>query len=460
MGNEMIRVTPLEDWILQKTGIRERDRKELEAYQLNRIIRTVEFVKGNSRFYKKQLQNIDASRLHSLKDVSRIPFTYPSQIRQDSFGFLCVPQHDIKRIVTLRSSGTSGEEKRIFFTDDDLNCTLDFFQYGMSCLTDKSDRVLVMLPGNTYGSIGDLLKKALGRSGIKCFVQGMMHDPDVTAEMIKENEITCLVGIPMQILYLSRAKSKVFQHCIKKVLLSADYVPEALIHELESEYGCRVFTHYGMTEMGYGGGVECEAQNGYQLREADLYFEIIDPQTGQNVADGKVGEVVFTTLSRRAMPLIRYRTGDLASFSSMPCSCGTFLKTMNRVLGRMENCVRIGENQFLSLRELDETILPFREMLDYKAFWMNQHRLKVEVVTKSSDSFSRMQKEISGRIREEVSFRHGCDINVQVIQKQTNQPKEIANSMVKRKIVDLTGDSDENRGSYCGGGHVIPHESV
>lgn len=457
---KMIKTMPFEDWILQKAEINKRDRKELEAYQLNRIIQTIEHAKKHSRFYERELKNIDTGRLHSLKDTRQIPFTYPSQIWQDPFRFLCVPLHDVKRIVTLRSSGTSGKEKRIFFTDDDLNCTVDFFQYGMSCLADQSDRVLVLFPGNAYGSIGDLLQKALKRSGITCFVQGVMHDPDATAEFIKENSITCLVGIPTQILYLSRIKSEVFRHHLKKVLLSSDYVPEILIYELESKYGCQVFTHYGMTEMGYGGGVECTVRNGYHLREANLYFEIINPETGQNVIDGQVGEIVFTTLTRQAMPLIRYRTGDLASISTVPCACGTFLKTMNRVLGRMENRVQIGENQFLALRELDETIYSFPEIIDYQAFWIDEDSLKIEVVTNCSADFTRIQDEISGRIREEIFLRHGCDIRVQVTRKQNNQPEEIANSMVKRKIADLTGDRNENRGSYCGGGHVIPHEPV
>lgn len=77
-----------------------------------------------------------------------------------------------------------------------------------------------------------------------------------------------------------------------------------------------------MTEMGYGGGVECQALNGYHLREDDLYFEIVDPCSGKAVADGVTGEIVFTTFNRQAMPLIRYRTGDIGAFSVDACQCG------------------------------------------------------------------------------------------------------------------------------------------
>ena len=135
---------------------------------------------------------------------------------------------------------------------------------------------------------------------------------------------------------LKQRESEVFKNNIEKILLSTDYVPEILIKEITDKFHCRVFTHYGMTEMGYGGGVECEALNGYHMREADFYFEIINPDTGKRVEEGQYGEVVFTTLTREGMPLIRYRTGDIACFSSEPCVCGTFLKTMGRVFGRID----------------------------------------------------------------------------------------------------------------------------
>jgi phenylacetate-coenzyme A ligase PaaK-like adenylate-forming protein len=86
---------------------------------------------------------------------------------------------------------------------------------------------------------------------------------------------------------------------VESVLLTSDYAPRAITETLERVWGCRVFSHYGMTEMGLGGGVECEALDGYHLREADLYFEVIDHETKEACPDGRVGEVVFTTLTRR-----------------------------------------------------------------------------------------------------------------------------------------------------------------
>lgn len=431
-----MKTTPLENWILRKTGIREKSRELLEAFQLDRIRDTINYAKTRSRFYGARLGNIRANDICGLNDIRRIPFTFPGEIREDPFQFLCVPQKEVKRIVTLRSTGTSGKEKRIFFTEEDLNRTIDFFVYGMSCLTDETDRVMVLLPGASYGSIGDLLEKALGKANIECFIHGVVTDPEETAKEIVRNNITGIVGIPVQVLNLSRMKRDTFKDNIKSVLLSTDYVPEVLIRELTEQCGCRVFTHYGMTETGYGGGVECEALNGYHMREADLYFEIVDPATGEPVPDGEWGEAVFTTLCREAMPLIRYRTGDTAAFSKSPCACGTFLKTMKRIKGRIDNKIRICENGYLFLAELDEAIFSFHEVRDYKACLAADGCLGIEIVTENEDAYERTKNIIAGSVVKTIHDKYGPSVNLRVRVSRKNELAGLTDSMTKRTITD------------------------
>lgn len=426
--------TPLENWIMRKTGISERERECLEKYQLERIQKTIGYAKQKSRFYREYLKDIHPEEIRSVKYFQNIPFTFPQQISANPFEFLCVPQSAIKRIVTLKSSGTSGMEKRIYFTEEDLASTVDFFKYGMSCLTDRTDRVMVLLPGNSYGSIGHLLKKALSETGTACFIHGVMTDAEETARYIIENDITCIVGIPIQVLQLARTKSDAFRR-IQKVLLSTDYVPEILITELTRQYGCKVFTHYGMTEMGYGGGVECEARNGYHMREADLYFEIVDPVSGHPVPDGQWGEVVFTTLTRKAMPLIRYRTGDIAAFSSFPCACGTFLKTMKRVRGRQNNKIQTSKDKYLYLAELDEVILSFGEVRDYKVSLLQDGCIQVDIAADSNDLPN--ENPISESVQNYIHKNFGDKIELQISAAKGNQLNPIANSMTKRTIYDL-----------------------
>ncbi|MCH5138734.1 phenylacetate--CoA ligase family protein [Clostridiaceae bacterium UIB06] len=428
-------LTPIEKWIMDKANIKKKDRGELEKYQLNKIQEILAYVKKYSKFYKEHLADNEEGNISSFEEFEKIPFTLPHHIRDNPLSFLCVPQKDIARVVTLRSSGTSGEEKRIFFTEKDLELTIDFFKHGMRCLVDKGDKVLVLLPGESYGSIGDLLKKALKEIDIECHVQGVLVNPKDTANFIQNKGINCIVGIPIQLLHLSRVESQIFKDNIEKILLSTDYVPETLIKEITDKFGCKVFTHYGMTEMGYGGGVECEALKGYHMRDADLYFEIIDKATGKRVEDGQSGEVVFTTLTREGMPLIRYRTGDIASFSQAPCCCGTFLKRMNRVSGRIENSIIIDKNIIIHMKDLDESILSFTEVINYKAYIKDKNVLLIELFTLDQDKFYRSHEKIMDSIRNIPSVKDGLNReSIQIVLKKSKENIQINNSMVKRKI--------------------------
>ena len=428
-------LTPIEKWIMDKAGMKKRDIEELEQYQLNKIKEVVAYAKKYSKFYKEHLGDNHESNINSFGDFQKIPFTLPQHIRDNPLSFLCVPQKDITRIVTLRSSGTSGEEKRIFFMKKDLQLTIDFFKHGMSCLVDKGDKVLVLLPGESYGSIGDLLKKALKEVNIECYVQGVCTDTKDTAKLIQDKGISCIVGIPIQLLHISRSESEIFKDNIEKVLLSTDYVPETLIKEITDKFGCKVFTHYGMTEMGYGGGVECEALNGYHMRDADLYFEIINPITGKKVERGQYGEVVFTTLTREGMPLIRYRTGDIASFSSKSCCCGTFLSTMTRVIGRIENSIVVDESIVIHMRDLDEVIFSFPEVINYKAYIKDENVLFIEVFTLTENQFYSSYGQIINSIRNISSLKEGINKGIiKIILEHSKEKIQINNSMVKRKI--------------------------
>jgi phenylacetate-coenzyme A ligase PaaK-like adenylate-forming protein len=156
------------------------------------------------------------------------------------------------------------------------------------------------------------------------------------------------------------------------VLLTTDHVPQAIKRVIEERFACQVYNHYGMTEMGLGGGVDCEARRGYHLREADLLFEIIDPKTGGVLPDGECGEVVFTTLTRRGMPLIRYRTGDVSRFIPGPCSCGTRLKTLEPVTQRWSGRLPIGP-RYLTMADLDEALFAIDGVLNFTATMTDDH---------------------------------------------------------------------------------------
>ncbi len=370
----MTAITSLDAWIREKIGIGPAAEgstfiKALETYQLQRLNETIEYAQANSPFYRDHLASLPSVPLSGLSDIARIPFTVPSDISSNPYRFLAVRQDDVARIVTLRTSGSTGEAKRLFFTEDDLELTVDFFHRGMATMVRPGQKVAILLPAKMPDSVGDLLARGLERLNVGSLRYGPVADSDHAAEAIAALGAHCLVGIPTQVLAVahSHVGGKIGKGRIESVLLSTDYVPAAIARSLEEAWGCRVFTHFGMTETGLGGGVECEALDGYHLREADLYFEVVDHATGKSCADGAVGEVVFTTLTRRGMPLIRYRTGDIARLISDPCRCGTALRRMEQVRGRWDGVVRLGADCVLTLPDMDEALFGLSGLLDYRA---------------------------------------------------------------------------------------------
>ena len=142
----MIGITPLEAWIAEKArigpGLAGRFFVEaLEDYQLRRVNETIDYARRNTPFYRRHLASLPAAPLSALSDIARIPFTTPSDLADNPSGFLAVRQDDVARIVTLRTSGSTGEAKRLFFTEEDLELTVDFFHHGMSTLVRPGQRV-------------------------------------------------------------------------------------------------------------------------------------------------------------------------------------------------------------------------------------------------------------------------------------------------------------------------------
>lgn len=426
-------ITPLEKWIVEDTSIKDKSRDFLEKYQLDKIIETINYAKNNSVFYRDHFKNVNTNDILSLNDIASIPYTYPKDVVDFPNKFLCVPQKLVKRIVTLKTSGTTGDGKRIFFTEHDLNMTVDFFTHGFQAMLDEKDRVMIMMPGDVYGSVGDIIKKSLDNLNVKSFIYGVMKDSDDAADFIEENNINALVSLPMQVMYLSKVKEAVFAKHIEKLMLSADYVPNVLIQNLKTKYGCQVFTHYGLTETGYGCAVECSIQDGYHIRENDVYLEIINPYTGQVLDDGFWGEIVITTLKRQAMPLIRYRTGDWGSFETKKCKCGTFLKTLKRSKGRMDNRLCFEEDKYINMSEFDEAIFAYDSVLDYNIKIVDNEVIAVlylhngcincaNYINKIKESINAML--IDKSIRMKVMISEGRKENIYLPQ----------NTMVKRYI--------------------------
>lgn len=359
----------ISNWTKEKIGLDPAlplTREALDAYQVKKIRETVAFAKNNSPFYAKLYALIDPMQdLKTIRDVQKLPFTSSKDLLEEGEALLCVRPDEISRIVTLETSGTGGIAKRVYFTEADQELTTDYFRIGLHNMADETDRALILLPCRRPGSVGDLFRIGAARMGVWSIPYGLpglreleQGNKGTGAEtafrqelykllgQIADHDITFILGIPGHVASLAalwlalreretdglkQRRLEKIKTMLRTVLLTADYVSKEDRGIIEKAWGCKIFEHYGMTEMGLGGAVSCWALDGYHYREADLFFEIICPESGKPVPDGTYGEIVFTTLTRTGMPLIRYRTGDWSRFLTEPCPCGCILKRLERV---------------------------------------------------------------------------------------------------------------------------------
>lgn len=364
----------LDRWITEKINLQETDRytarRQLEEWQLTQLRSLITYARSRSRFYRETLTGLPLPA--SLQDFHSYPFT-DAQILRDMGGkLLCVSQGDISRVVTLQTSGTSQMPKRVFFTPSDQEQTIDFFHHGMAELTEAGQTAVILLPCRTKGSVGSLLAEGLRRLGVHPVEYGIIRDLQDCAQTIQKVQASCAIGIPVQLSTLAAfCEAGSLTLPLKNVLLSTDYLSSSLRNRIERSLNCRVYNHFGMTESGLGGALECSAHGGMHLRENDLLAEIIDPITRQPLPDGTFGELVITTLTRTGMPLIRYRTGDIARILPEYCACGSFLRQLEH-RGRPDT-------QLLTI--LDEILFTLPRVIDYQCLYRNSDS-SLEIILK------------------------------------------------------------------------------
>lgn len=340
---------PLDLWLARQCGARSSE--ELPgrlAIAQTALLRSTLRQAVRGAFYAARLRecNLDIT---SVGDLERLPFTTAEDLR--NWGdFLCVSQGDVQRMVTLHTSGTTGQPKRLAFTDADLARTRDFFAVGMSQLVGAGQRLAVLLPGaERPDGVADLLRQALGAAGVDVLAPPPeVHatpSPDADpcaepgkalAQWLEQAKPHCLVAAPAQLALLLKHFPHRGPQGLAGILTSTEPLDDALGLALRRAWQCEILDHYGLTETAYGCAVECPAHQGFHVRELDVLIEIVDISGRKILAQGEEGEVVITTLQRQAMPLVRYRTGDVACLLPAPCACGSPLRRLGPVRGRIE----------------------------------------------------------------------------------------------------------------------------
>lgn len=350
---------PLDLWLARQCGARSSgELPDKLAIAQTALLRSSLRQAVRGAFYAARLRECDLD-ITSMDHLERLPFTTAEDLR--NWGdFLCVSQGDVQRMVTLHTSGTTGQPKRLAFTDADLARTRDFFAVGMSQLVGAGQRLAVLLPGaERPDGVADLLRQALSAAGVEvlapppevhaapapdassCVEAGgepcsMPPPGKALALWLEQAKPHCLVAAPAQLALLLKHFPHRGPQGLAGILTSAEPLDDALGQALRRAWQCEILDHYGLTETAYGCAVECRAHQGFHVRELDVLIEIVDISGRKVLAQGEEGEVVITTLQRQAMPLVRYRTGDVACLLPAPCACGSPLRRLGPVRGRIE----------------------------------------------------------------------------------------------------------------------------
>ena len=286
-------------------------------------------------------------------------FTTSEDLAEHGHDYVRVDADSIRRVVTLQTSGSTGAGKRLYFTAGDLQRTVDFFREGMRWLCAPGDKVAILLGSPSPDGLGRLLEEGLKELGAVPSLLCLPRDYGETAAALLALEPDTLVGLPVQLRRLALLAPSLRP---KTVLLSGDYVSLAAVETISRMWQTRVFSHYGLTESGLGFAVQCPLLLGQHIRADELQVEIVDPDTGETLPEGEWGEIVFTTLRREAMPLKRYRTGDISRLLPGECPCGTPGPRLDRVLGRISE-----RRKPANIYDLDELLLKEDSLLDYQA---------------------------------------------------------------------------------------------
>ena len=363
--------TNLDTWIEITERIPHLTRENLDQLQLCRLNEMLKRLKDRGGFYKDYPEKLD-----SLTDLRNLPFTTVADLSAYPGKFLLTSQSEVTRVISGATSGTTGPAKRVFYTERDTEQTIGLFTAGISEMLAAGEKCFIAFPFTGPFGLGDLIAQAVERLGGIPIRAGFGQTWGEMLAFLKETQPETYIGFPVTLLSLARLYGKDFP--VKRALVSGDACPAGVMEELEKMLGSKLYPHYGSRECGLGGAVTCPAFEGMHLRENHIIPEIIDEQ-GNVLPDGEYGELVLTTIGADAMPLIRYRTGDITRILP-PCKCGGVTKRLDRV-SRREGA--------WPMEELDSVLFTIPELVDYRASFDGS--LCVEALTTRENMASTVQ---------------------------------------------------------------------
>jgi phenylacetate-CoA ligase len=417
-------------------------RADLEQLQVARLRATVERVAATIPFYRDKLAQagIAAHNIRTLDDLARLPFTTKQDLRDYyPFGLLAVPLDQVVRVHA--SSGTTGKLTVVGYTRADLDLWANMMARALAAAGVTAKDIVHNAYG--YGLFTGGLGFHDGATLIRAAVVPVSGgNTKRQVQILQDFGSTVLCCTPSYALLIGEtvAEESIDPASLRlKVgLFGAEPWSEQMRRAIEEQLGIRAFDHYGLSEViGPGVASECVEQQGLHINEDHFIPEIVDPETSAQLPDGAVGELVFTCVTKEALPLLRYRTRDRARLMREPCACGRTTVRMAKVLGRTDDMVIVrGVNVFPSqietvLLEAGETAPHYQIVIDRGRTMLDELDVLVEVSAEVFDSPERLAQ-LERRLIYNVKSTLGISCKVTLV-----GPKQIPRSEGKAvRVVD------------------------
>jgi len=418
----------------------------LETLQLERLRDVVARVYENVSLYTKKYDaaGVRPDDIRSLSDVTNLPFTVKDDMRSAyPYGMFAVPLRDIVRVHS--SSGTTGQITVVGYTKRDIENWADMMARTIACAGGTADDVVQVTYG--YGLFTGGLGVHYGSERLGAVtipISGGNTKRQV--QVLKDFGTTILACTPSYAVLIAETAQEmgidIRELPLKAGVFGAEPWSDNMRRQIEELMGLTAIDIYGLSEvLGPGVASECSEQNGLHVNEDHFLVEIVDTETLQPVPDGEYGEVVFTTLTKQGIPVVRYRTRDISRIIPGECPCGRTFRRMERITGRSDDMLIVrGVNVFPSQIEQVLTgipgVAPHYQVVLTKRGSMDHVEVHVEVAPDTDFDEIRELEVLRRRVAGEIASALAVSIDVKLV-----EPKSIERSQGKAKrVVDLRAE--------------------
>ncbi|MCP3965882.1 MAG: phenylacetate--CoA ligase [Lentisphaerae bacterium] len=408
--------------------------EHLRDIQLVRLQNTVKRAYDNVELFRGRLDEIsfNPEDLNSLDDIAKFPFTVKTDLRDTyPFGLCASPMEDIVRLHA--SSGTTGKPIVVAYTQNDIEVWAQAMKRTFACTGIHKGDVVQNSYG--YGLFTGGLGAHYGAEAIGATVVPTSGGNTQRQIMVlKDFGVSAICSTPSYFNFIieKAAEEGIDLHDLplRVGIFGAEPWTHEMRKRIETESGIKAYDIYGLSEIiGPGVGIECECQDGLHIFEDLFYPEIINPDTGEVLPDGELGELVLTTLQKEAMPMIRYRTRDITRILAAPCDCGRTIRRIERISTRSDDMFIIrGVNVFPSQIEAAllsvEGTLPHYNIILYTENGMDNIEVDVEITEDIFSDKIRAMESLRKRLSHAIEQTLGLRVKVKLVAPQTIQRSE------------------------------------